>query len=177
MNARALAGTTVGEWQRRLEAIYNTATVAMWSNGHYTLHVDVVLDTLVLDASSRITSERWVRTVIVGAPADVVGAAARVDRYRGLTDQREESVALTPDEVAEAEKKELGGRGGALALGHGTSTPVDRYRAVVLGGTFDHLHGGHKILLSVACLLATERLVCGVTGASIFQRSPPMQPS
>ena len=42
--------------------------------------------------------------------------------------------------------------------------PINRpYRSVVLGGTFDLLHNGHKVLLSAAILAASERIVCGVT--------------
>lgn len=37
------------------------------------------------------------------------------------------------------------------------------YTDVVLGGTFDHLHIGHKILLTVASLVATRSLVIGLT--------------
>uniref|UniRef100_A0A0N5AA02 CTP_transf_like domain-containing protein n=1 Tax=Syphacia muris TaxID=451379 RepID=A0A0N5AA02_9BILA len=37
------------------------------------------------------------------------------------------------------------------------------YKSVVLGGTFDYLHNGHKVLLSAAILAASERIVCGVT--------------
>ena len=35
-----------------------------------------------------------------------------------------------------------------------------------LGGTFDRLHPGHKVLLTVACLVASERLVVGITDYS-----------
>ena len=36
---------------------------------------------------------------------------------------------------------------------------------VALGGTFDHLHAGHKILLTMAALVARSRLIIGITGA------------
>lgn len=41
------------------------------------------------------------------------------------------------------------------------------YKTVVLGGTFDRIHLGHKILLTEAVLRATERLVVGVTDESM----------
>lgn len=41
------------------------------------------------------------------------------------------------------------------------------YGNVVLGGTFDRIHVGHKILLSTAAIRTTERLVVGVTDASM----------
>ena len=38
------------------------------------------------------------------------------------------------------------------------------YDHVVVGGTFDHLHLGHKLLLSVTALSARVRIVCGISG-------------
>ena len=38
------------------------------------------------------------------------------------------------------------------------------YDSVALGGTFDHLHSGHKILLTSAALICKNRLICGVYG-------------
>lgn len=35
---------------------------------------------------------------------------------------------------------------------------------VALGGTFDHLHPGHQILLTMACWLAKRRTIVGITG-------------
>jgi pantetheine-phosphate adenylyltransferase len=32
-----------------------------------------------------------------------------------------------------------------------------------MGGTFDHLHAGHKILLSCAAFLSTTKLIVGIT--------------
>lgn len=39
---------------------------------------------------------------------------------------------------------------------------------VALGGTFDHLHDGHKILLSMAIFLAKEKLIIGITGSKLL---------
>ena len=37
----------------------------------------------------------------------------------------------------------------------------------LVGGTFDHLHPGHKILLSITAYLSSRKLICGITGTSI----------
>lgn len=41
-----------------------------------------------------------------------------------------------------------------------------------LGGTFDHLHGGHKILLTMACWIAGKKLIVGLTGKPIRLAMP-----
>lgn len=43
------------------------------------------------------------------------------------------------------------------------------YENVVLGGTFDRLHKGHKILLSTAALKCTKKLTVGVTDISMLK--------
>jgi dephospho-CoA kinase len=39
---------------------------------------------------------------------------------------------------------------------------------VVLGGTFDRLHDGHKLLLSMSCLAAKKRLLIGVSAGALL---------
>lgn len=46
---------------------------------------------------------------------------------------------------------------------------VETYENVVLGGTFDRLHVGHKILLTQAVLRARKRVVVGVTDDSMVK--------
>lgn len=43
------------------------------------------------------------------------------------------------------------------------SDQIEMYDTVVLGGTFDRIHLGHKIFLSQAVLRARQKLVVGVT--------------
>ena len=42
----------------------------------------------------------------------------------------------------------------------------ESFDCVALGGTFDHLHSGHKLMLSLAILISRDRILCGVTAAS-----------
>lgn len=46
---------------------------------------------------------------------------------------------------------------------------VKMYEYVALGGTFDRLHNGHKILLSQAALRTTKQLTIGVTDINLIQ--------
>lgn len=47
---------------------------------------------------------------------------------------------------------------------------LPQYRVIALGGTFDHLHVGHKILLSMAALCATSKIIVGVTDDSMLTK-------
>ena len=38
------------------------------------------------------------------------------------------------------------------------------YPVTVIGGTFDHLHAGHKILLSMSAYITSQKLIIGITG-------------
>ncbi|XP_046825866.1 bifunctional coenzyme A synthase [Vespa crabro] len=45
---------------------------------------------------------------------------------------------------------------------------LQTYKSVVLGGTFDRLHNGHKIILSEAVLYSREKLTVGVTNTNML---------
>ena len=47
------------------------------------------------------------------------------------------------------------------------------YPVTIIGGTFDHLHAGHKILLSMAAYITSQKLIIGVTG--IVPKFPSVQ--
>lgn len=57
-----------------------------------------------------------------------------------------------------------------LEVGEGSSTPSQNgFAAVAVGGTFDHLHIGHKLLLTLAGFLSRTRLIVGVTGPELLK--------
>ncbi|KAJ2081019.1 hypothetical protein H4R24_002634 [Coemansia sp. RSA 988] len=49
-----------------------------------------------------------------------------------------------------------------------TPIPWPSYSHVAVGGTFDHLHVGHKILLTATALAATKRVVCGISADALL---------
>lgn len=53
---------------------------------------------------------------------------------------------------------------------HSPSTSVNQYGTVACGGTFDHLHDGHKILLSMTLFLASKKVIIGVTGPKLLTK-------
>ncbi|KAH3671660.1 hypothetical protein OGAPHI_000365 [Ogataea philodendri] len=44
-----------------------------------------------------------------------------------------------------------------------------QYEVCAVGGTFDHLHSGHKILLTAAVFLTKTKLIVGVTGPELLK--------
>ncbi|KAJ2157570.1 hypothetical protein GGF46_004411 [Coemansia sp. RSA 552] len=51
-----------------------------------------------------------------------------------------------------------------------TLAPWRSFPHVAVGGTFDHLHAGHKILLTATALAATKRIVCGISTDALLQK-------
>lgn len=48
--------------------------------------------------------------------------------------------------------------------------PLETYSDVVVGGTFDRLHGAHKTLLNISCLLASKRFLIGVCDQEMLKK-------
>ncbi|XP_063156813.1 bifunctional coenzyme A synthase [Candoia aspera] len=75
------------------------------------------------------------------------------------------SVLLYPDYELQAGDGELSQQLEAEI----TNEPLQSFTDVVVGGTFDRLHNGHKILLSVSCMLAENRLLIGVSDKDLLE--------
>lgn len=134
--------------EQALARVYNAATSAFFASDDGPLkNVDVVVEQL-----------RDISRVCI--PQD-----AQVDRWEWT------------DAAAEGDGKGKGKADGARApppppeAGASSGLPP-LYPVVALGGTFDHLHAGHKILLTMACSLCSSRLVVGVSGPSLSLSLP-----
>lgn len=57
-----------------------------------------------------------------------------------------------------------------LVAGSSTISPPNSYGAVVLGGTFDRLHDGHRLFLKVAAELARDRVVVGILDGPMLSK-------
>ncbi|XP_024960391.1 phosphopantetheine adenylyltransferase-like [Cynara cardunculus var. scolymus] len=51
-----------------------------------------------------------------------------------------------------------------------TISPPNSYEAVVLGGTFDRLHDGHRLFLKAAVELARDRIVVGILDGPMLSK-------
>ena len=76
-----------------------------------------------------------------------------VRELAGLAPLRRISVPLTTDGV-----------GLRVTFSVPNATLRHSVPAVVLGGTFDHLHAAHKLMLTYAVLLASAKVLVGVSG-------------
>ncbi|CBQ69610.1 related to ELP2-29 kDa subunit of elongator and elongating RNA polymerase II holoenzyme [Sporisorium reilianum SRZ2] len=56
------------------------------------------------------------------------------------------------------------------AIGRDDGKGLTSYPVVALGGTFDHLHVGHKILLTMAALIADREIIVGVTDDAMLTK-------
>ena len=128
-----------------------------------------------------------VRVLLPCADTDVAPGAFKIDSFLGedadeddlprLNELRSSLslsvlsfVALSP----EAPPADAASRLAQMA--GGGDVPASVYEDVCVGGTFDYMHVGHKLLLSLAAYTSSHRLVVGVSDAPLLKkkvRHPP----
>ncbi|KAJ3257714.1 Cytochrome c oxidase assembly protein cox15 [Boothiomyces macroporosus] len=118
-----------------LHEIYDIANKVSWDLEDPTFQVDVVIDSIAGQL-----------------PQPDLEYVGSVQRYNSKTKKLD---ALTGQLKHYKEYQ--------LPKPSATEENLKYYPNVALGGTFDRLHAGHKILLSMAVLICNKRLICGVT--------------
>lgn len=165
--------------QRLLTFAYVQATSIAQELGRVLLDIDVLLkgaaDLLTLpedviqeaeriytgmlpNMQSALSTDTVVRCAVTPPDASLPALSPALDRRRA------DFIALEPDSHHVHHSPHPPDR----VQTDGALQPV--YPVVALGGTFDHLHAGHKILLSVGAWIASEKLIIGITGTPVPTR-------
>ncbi|VBB31255.1 unnamed protein product [Acanthocheilonema viteae] len=121
------------------------------------------IDTLLANASKTITNKLYVR---VAAELDLLKVLSEV-YIKGSRICDTLDIRVIVDDSQERTFKTIIGDDKTIKCNRIIDKP---YSAVVLGGTFDHLHNGHKMLLSRAVMAASERVVCGITCGDMIKK-------
>ncbi|KAI0372933.1 Nucleotidylyl transferase [Pilatotrama ljubarskyi] len=140
--------------QRLLTFVYVQATKVAQDMGKILLDIDVLLRGTADPFPEQVVreAERIFSVVPHDTSLPVLPTALR--------ERRDEIIALEPDDHPS----------------HTTPRPPPPadpsvpplYPVVALGGTFDHLHAGHKILLSMGAWIASEKLIVGITDDALL---------
>ncbi|KAG7400681.1 hypothetical protein PHYBOEH_004728 [Phytophthora boehmeriae] len=127
------------------------------------------LDIRIVGAGVSRDSRAWEDMVLEPELNAVFGEDELVDVQR-LNAQRFEQdglFAVTYHPLAMHIQRRLAADVNYFENEHADLTPHD---LVVLGGTFDHLHNGHKKLLSLAVSICANRILIGVTADSMLTK-------
>ncbi|GAA5824015.1 hypothetical protein JCM11251_003380 [Rhodosporidiobolus azoricus] len=133
--------------ERALAQLYSTATSTFLRRGNVLARVDVVVEPIrqvPFCVPNGTEVERWDWDTDGGDTVDVDGKGKGVQK-----DEEQERLPRPAQEGTEARP------------------PI--YDVVALGGTFDHLHAGHKILLSMACSIASRKVIVGVSDDTLLK--------
>ncbi|KAG1754409.1 hypothetical protein EDB19DRAFT_1666284 [Suillus lakei] len=151
------ASNRIEQWddvQRLLTYVYVKATKAAQDLGKVLLDISVVLK----DPSGSFPSN-------FGNGMDMCFRIQGDPPVPHLPDSIETlpQVFVVPDKVIEMHQQH------SVRVAPSCDTSALSYPVVALGGTFDHLHAGHKILLSMAAWIASSKVIVGVTDDELLR--------
>jgi len=123
------------------------------------------LDVRVVLPGSVIVTEAYCTAPELGV---FLGSASEQWQLQSLNTTRK-LAGLAPAEFVELDAAAIDTSNRSPNIGRVQCSILSNYRAVILGGTFDRFHMGHKVLLSAAALCARERVVVGVSADPLLQ--------
>ena len=127
-------------------------------------HLNIVLTSLYTSTRATATKLGWDHTLQIH-----VSCNKKLEPSRSLYSTictSKDVLLLDIDEPVEILLSELVHHD--LTQGVPAEQDENRYQTVAVGGTFDHLHDGHKILLSMASFLAAKTIIVGITGPKLL---------
>ncbi|GAA5964777.1 hypothetical protein JCM8115_005731 [Rhodotorula mucilaginosa] len=145
--------------ERALARVYSIATDSFAQRDLVLAQVDVVLEQLrrqpvcIPSSSATTTVIRWQAT-------DEVESANQNGTGNGSKGKDKETTPVPADHTPS---------GADHHYDHHDPHMKTLYPVVALGGTFDHLHSGHKILLTMAASITSRKLIVGVTDDALLK--------
>ncbi|KAF9227846.1 Nucleotidylyl transferase [Gyrodon lividus] len=149
------------EVQRLLTYVYVQATKIAQDNDKVLMDISVLLKhTLQVDSPDLVAGTDMCFRLDAGTfPLDSSKLCPIVDDILSLP----ESIRSLPQTILPSGQRPMV----ALTTAHADNSMLHAhpplYPVVALGGTFDHLHAGHKILLSMGAWIASRKLIVGLT--------------
>ncbi|BGP26651.1 phosphopantetheine adenylyltransferase / dephospho-CoA kinase [Rhodotorula toruloides] len=146
--------------ERALSLVYSAATRAYLEEDRLLAKVDVVVEEMrgtgicLPSGADERTVERWEWPSETAVGGDGASGTAKGKGKAAADDSAPLPSAKIDD--------------GAFISATGSPAP-SIYHTLALGGTFDHLHMGHKLLLSMACSITSHKLIVGVSDDALLK--------
>ncbi|QRV85791.1 cytidylyltransferase domain-containing protein [Ceratobasidium sp. AG-Ba] len=144
----------VSKWdlvQNLLVLAYVPAAQSAQARDDPLFSTDVILVPSASKAAQQLSEEKWDAVLTLDGvlpPKELVDPSHRTATLPSTTEQADDIQAPPPTEHANASR--------------------GSYPVTAIGGTFDYLHPGHKILLSMSAWITTSKLIVGVTDDSLL---------
>lgn len=113
------------------------------------------------------------RFVVAGEPVNVGSSVTQIQTDLPELNEETEEKITSNDELSqsgtrsgdlEESSKPVNAGAFCSSLGHKS------VKCVAVGGTFDHLHDGHKIILLLTAFCAEKRIIVGITGEELLKQ-------
>lgn len=138
------------EFQNVLNTLYAQATAVAQVSDNVLMDVEVIFEDMSSNPQ-RHSAVSW-DCVLVQEPSTEEEAAMITQQVPWAYD----TIKLSPPAGASKPMKKTG--------------DLHAHPVVALGGTFDHLHAGHRILLSMSAWIATRKVIVGMTEDTLLER-------
>lgn len=169
-NGCATAGASFHSVQKVLSALYVSFTKQAVALERPLAELDIVIrESCGYDVGAGCVGDEIPFNVFLGLPP-VIKELERLNERRLQNGAKELAIQTLDEAKAHATCETHTPLVDAIdsAVPH-TKVQEGQYGDVALGGTFDHLHAGHKILLSMTAWISSHRVVCGVTDDAMLK--------
>lgn len=132
-------------------------------------HLNVILSNTYNKLRNKVTKLGWDHTFEIDILFNKLNYRDVIEYWDEVIYASGEGSAI-PDELSKLQTQEVSVKSNKQVLIEDGDDfqRFQQYPVAALGGTFDHLHDGHKILLSMAIYVASQKIIIGITGPKLL---------